>query len=381
MKKFIIPILFLFPLSTFAQSTPLFVQFVPNPLFNVSDFMPGDNKEANITVGNNTNTLQNAYIEAVNVSNADNLASQMNLEIFEDLTQIYNNNFGTFLNAGPVALSPLETEVFKTYTLKITFLENASNSYQSKTLGFDICIGFSGGNQTCTNTTTVGPEQNPTNNGGGGGSGGGGGGSTSGSQHLIIWNENASNISADGIVPESGEATISWNTNIPATSQVVYGLAVGAPYAFDINNPPSFGYPLVNIEDLTKKVDHAMLLTGLMPGETYVYRVVSRASPPTISYEHQFTVPIPSGNGNIINTTNYSGISQRGEILGSSTANDANSSEVDGEVAGAFDQNNLASVFMAGWSDLLSWWWLLVLLIILVYIVWKFGIKLPNKNF
>lgn len=176
MKKIIIPILFLLPLLVSAQSVrPLSVTFNPNPLFSASNFLPGDNKEANITVGNNSDALQNAYIEAVKVLNDDNLASQMNIKIFEDSnpTPFYDSNFSTFLNAGPVLLSDIGIGGSKTYNLKITFIEATGNDYQGKTLGFDICVGFSGGSQTCTGEPV-------TDDGGDGGTNGTTGGDADG---------------------------------------------------------------------------------------------------------------------------------------------------------------------------------------------------------
>ena len=204
------------------------------------------------------------------------------------------------------------------------------------------------------------------------GSSGGGGGSSGGTQHLIIFNEQASNISASGVIPGSGLATITWNTNIPATSQVVYGLDSGVSYPFDINTLPYFGYPSGIGEDLTKTVNHSMLLTGLTPGETYVYRVVSRASPPTISYEHEFTVPIPPGAGNTITSGG------EGEVLGASSGQsaDGNATSTDQEVAGIFNKENMAAALGSGWSDLISKCSLIALLILLVaYIVWRFVLR------
>lgn len=373
MKKYIkilIPVLIAFSSlsnTTSAQSL-IDVSFNPNPLFSASNFMPGDDKTAGITVGNNTESSQNAYVEAVNVSNDDNLANQMQLQILEGATEIYSDSFGTFLNAGPVSLSTIGASGSKTYNLKISFLENTGNTYQGKTLGFDICVGFRGGNQTCTNTTTVGPEQNP-------GGGGGGGGGSSGNRHLIIFNENVSNISASGIVPESGQATVSWNTNIPATSQVIYGPASGAPYPFDINMSPKFGYPLVNVEDLSKTVDHSMVLTSLTPGVTYLYRVVSRASPPTISYEHEFTVPYPEGGAVALGSETIVTTESGGEILGASTQNEK-VAEAASSTVGSKVRANLAAAFTSGWGDLISSCSLVALLILLLaYLIWKFLLR------
>lgn len=354
--------------STAFAVSPLTAIFNPEPLFKSSNFVPGDKAEAEITISNNTKNTQTAYIEAVNVSNNDNLASQMKLEIFEGATEIYNDNFGVFLNAGPVLLSSIGASGSKTFNLKITFIENTGNDYQNKTLGFDVCVGFSGGNQHCTNDIAISDEEGNTGSTGGSG---GGGGSSSGSHRLVIFNENASNIVANGFIPESGMATITWQTNIPATSQVVYGLASGAPYTLDTNILPGLGYPLYNSEDFTKIINHSMLLTGLTPGETYVFRVVSRASPATVSFEHQFTVPIP-GASNIIITNSLGAATNQGEVLG---ANDTDSNEKDG-MAKIFGVNNLATVVASGWGDLLSKCSLFGLIILLIgYLIWRLFFK------
>lgn len=361
----------------FAQPAlpPLDVHFQnePLPLFNVSNFMPGDIKEATITVGNNDDVEHGAYIEAVNVSNDDNLASQMKLEMFDGSTSIYDNNFGTFLNAGPVSLSLIDAGGSKTFNLKITFIESTNNDYQGKTLGFDICVGFSGGNLYCTNEVATSTEEGTTSSGGGSG---GSGGSSGGSHRLVISNENASNILADGDVLGSGIATITWETNIPATSQAVYGPVSGVPYSFDINNQPNFGYPSGTNEDLTKVINHSMLLTNLDPGQTYKYRVISRASPATISYEHEFTVPIPSGVSNTITSASPAVAFGEGggEILGASAENNGTSTIQ--EIAGIFNKENLAAAITAGWSDLISRCSLLALLILLVaYVIWRFILR------
>lgn len=391
-KKLIIPTFIViialgsFASVAFAANPPLSVTFSSTPLFNIDNFLPRDEAHANIIVGNSDTILRSAYVEAINIFNSDDLANQMNLKIFEGLTEIYNDNFGTFLNAGPVFLSDIGASGSKTYNLKITFLESSSNNnYQGKTLGFDICVGFAGGNQTCTDTISVGLEQNPGGNPSTDStsspqtSPGSSSGGSSGGQHLLIWDENTSNISANGIILESGFVTITWNTNIRATSQVVYGLASSAPYPFNINTLPSFGYPFVNTEDLAKTTNHSMLLVGLTPGETYVYRVVSRASPPTISYEHQFTVPKSSQTENTI-TTGFLAVSgaregsdgRISEVNGIIEEGIISATSTEGEVAGVFDNNNLANIFSAGfWDNWLKYPFWVIILLFVVYFIWK----------
>lgn len=338
----------------FAADPPLSVTFSPNPLFEALNFVPGDSVKASVTISNSDTTTRSAYIEAVNVLNSDNLASQMKLEMFDGLTQIYDDNFGTFLSAGPVALSSIDVSGSKIYNLKITFLENSTDAYQGKTLKFDICVGFSGGEERCTNEIVVSPENNT-----GSGSSSSGGGGSSGGSHLLIFNERNS-VPA----PNTTTATVHWETNKPSTSQVIYGPAENE-YALDLSALPFFGYPSGTSENLIKVLNHTEILSGLVPGQTYKYRVVSRASPPTISYEHEFTVPTFYQNSGVI-TAGSLGFSGEGEILGASVEDD----EKITNVTSTRNENNLAAAFASSWQDLLSWWWLLLLLLI-VFFIWR----------
>jgi hypothetical protein len=349
MKKFIIPILFLFPLSVFAQTSPLSVSFNPSPLFNVGNFLPGNNKEASITIGNNTAESQNAYIEAVNISNSNNLASQMKLEIFENGNSIYDGNFETFLNAGPVFLSSVPPGNSKIYNLKITFLENASDGYQGKTLGLDICVGFAGGDNHCTSDMIIGPEDNSGRGGGGGGAGG---------MHLVIYNDRND-------IPQGQSIIVRWETNKPSTSQVIYGSA-DKNYILNPEVLPFMGYDFGTQEDMSKTIGHLVVLSNLEAGKTYKYRVVSRASPATISYEHEFTVPVSGiANNSIFGSIgNFGG----GEILGADIENGNGSTST----ASTSNKDNLAAAFASGLG--FPWWWILIL-VLLIYLIWRFFIK------
>ena len=116
-----------------------------------------------------------------------------------------------------------------------------------------------------------------------------------------------------------------------------------------------------------------MPLTGLLTGETYVYRVVSRASPPTVSPEHQFTVPLLAQ-------------ADAGAVLGASAEGTGNSEPVSaGSVLGeTFSDTkeapglseNLAAVFASGFGDILSICTLIALLILLaIYLVWRLWLR------
>ena len=362
----IIVILLGFASNVFAQVS-LEVTFDSDPLFDEANFLPGDEASGEVTVTNNSSEEQDILTEAINVSDNNNLGSQLNITIEDTGGPLYNDQLSDFLStAGEVSLGIIAPGASRIFTYTISFIDFDDNSYQGKTLGFDVCVGFQGGDSHCGDTV-IGGE----NGDGGGGSISGSG--SSGSVALTIFDEQALDISNVGA---SGSATITWNTNKLATSQVIYGLLSDGPYILNVVEPyvNFFGYPLATTEDGTKVVNHSMLLTGLTSGETYLYRVVSRASPPTVSPEHQFTVPLLAQAGG------------PGLMLGASAGGTGNGEpEPAGSVLGetypdteeipGLDKN-LAAVFASGFGDILSICTLIALLILLViYLIWRLWLR------
>jgi len=288
-------VLYLAPLIVSAQVPRLEVVFTPDPLFSEASVLPGDSVSGTVEVTNNSGEEQTVITEAINVSDPDSLSDEMNLTIEDDSSNtFYDSGDGTFfdfLTGGAHTLTnPLSDGDSVVFTFTVDFLEATGNDFQKTELGFDLCVGFldelSG--LDCGGTS-IGDEQ--------GTEGGGqtqvdpptleltsGGGGPVDLLHLEISNERVVDIDDIG-----GAAIIAWETNLFSTSQVVYGLNSGGPYSL---NPslPNFGYPFATIEDEYKVLEHVAILTGLIPGEGYLYRVVSRASPPTVSYEHDFIV-------------------------------------------------------------------------------------------
>ncbi|MEK7166459.1 MAG: hypothetical protein AAB874_06655, partial [Patescibacteria group bacterium] len=110
----------------------------------------------------------------------------------------------------------------------------------------------------------------------------GGGGSGGSYQGLLISNEASPLVSGNDV-------TITWNTSYYSTSQVIFGPESGAPYNLNIAQP-NFGYASSSPDFINKVINHSVTIYNIPPGN-YLYRVVSHASPPTISFEHYFSVP------------------------------------------------------------------------------------------
>jgi peptidoglycan hydrolase-like protein with peptidoglycan-binding domain len=141
--------------------------------------------------------------------------------------------------------------------------------------------------------------------------------------------------------------TISWFTDHPATSRVVWGTTSVSDAAATTAGTPNYGYPNSTAEDATLGTSHGVVISGLTANTTYYFRAVSHGSPETFGPEISVTTtnngstpaPQPSndtgnggggggGGGGIVGggiysigyvNTNPSAPSAPGSVLGAST--------------------------------------------------------------
>lgn len=299
MKTLLATIATLFLLPSFALAANLDVVFEQEPLFSEAEILPGDGVTRSVSVQNQTETPQNIYVKAVNGVSSGDIGDALILTITEGATTHLTTSLSDFLDGTPRALTnALPGGSTANYAFAVAFDPNAGDQYQNGSITFDFCIGFQGGPNTCITDAT--PEVPGTPGGGGvggdkggetifsfgSGGGNGGGGNGPGSGPLFIFNEKVSAVD-----DEVGIALITWNTNLPATSQVIYGPLLGGPYPIDMGDP-NFGYPNSTIEDSALTDSHGMAITGLAPG-AYAARVVSKTSPggaPNISPQFLFAL-------------------------------------------------------------------------------------------
>src|SRR3989344_6193543 len=202
LKILILPIAILTMLGGFAPNAfaaPLEVTFVPDPLFNKTNFLPLDETSGVVTVTNNSGATQNILTEAINVLDTDNFGSLLHLKIVGGT--LFDDSLADFFStAGEVSLGAISNGESKIFTYTISFIDSNNNSYQGKTLGFDVCVGFEGGATHCGDTVVGG--DNDTGGGGGGGGGGRRGGGGGGPIILTILNEQTASIEdGDGVPP------------------------------------------------------------------------------------------------------------------------------------------------------------------------------------
>lgn len=265
---------FSFTPSAVAQNDNLVVEFQATPLFNETNFVPGEDVTRWVKVTNNSSQTQKIAVEAINENDPDNLGSRLNLVIKEGDQIRYNDILADFFSAGEVYLSDLAGNGSKTqYDFTVTFDSGAGNPFEGKILSFDLLVGFQG--------TEGGLPPAPP----GGDGGGGGGGLPPG---LSILDESVR-------VTEIGETsvTIIWTTSYFSTSQVIYGTGAEA-HTLDLSDntgtPPKYGYAHTTPEyNISPKVTaHVVTITGLTPATTYYFRAVSHASL-AISQQFNFT--------------------------------------------------------------------------------------------
>lgn len=282
--KIILGIILFFATSlspAFAAADDLVVIFEQTPLFNEASFLPGSEVSRWAKITNNISSTQSIIVEAINESDPDGLAGVFEIGIYEDGIQRYGTTtLAAFFLAGEVSLSNLAGGGAETqYDFLVRFVPGADNSYQEKSLGFDILVGFEG-EQGSNGSENGGDGEN----GDGGGSGGGGGGSVP--PGLTI---NGESLHATDVSETT--ATIEWDTSYLSTSRVVYGTTAGV---FSFTNPPNYGYSSSTVESDTPAnpngvLHHTVYISGLTANTTYYFRTVSHASPDTVSFEHSFT--------------------------------------------------------------------------------------------
>ncbi len=134
-------IMCLLPASLFAQD--LVVDFEALPLFSEASLMPGTSVERTVSVTNEGAGEQDVYVSVQNEF-YDEFADVLTLSIRADGGVYYTGTFTDFFSQVPISLGELGEGDTRVYTFIITF-EDVENSYQQKTLGFDLVIGFVGG--------------------------------------------------------------------------------------------------------------------------------------------------------------------------------------------------------------------------------------------
>ena len=153
--------------AAFAQTPPvdpnadsLIVNFIPDPLFNAGNFLPGDSRTGEVEVINGTNETKRIATEAINYPKDifgnvpdDDLSRALTIVIQEKNVDgdLYGGSSPTgartlfdFYKNGETYLSSVFANGTEEYEFVISFPESEGDYWQGKTTEFDIKVGFQG---------------------------------------------------------------------------------------------------------------------------------------------------------------------------------------------------------------------------------------------
>lgn len=238
-KKFILIVLLeLFFVGGEVKAAGLGVVFEATPLFSEAKIMPGDSVSRTIVVTNNNPEEEAIETLATNVF-SDGLASYLNLTVTGHGESYFNGSLQQFFATSPLSLGNLAPASSRTYTFTASLPSAIGNASMLTNAGFDLVIGFVGGEQVM---------DNPVRRTGGG---------DDSLTRLRLFNEQVVDISV-----ASSSAVISWNSNLPASSYLVCGKVSGGPFVLT-NDAPLFGYQFLIPEVATRVENHSLVVSGL----------------------------------------------------------------------------------------------------------------------
>ncbi|HEX5455931.1 MAG TPA: chitobiase/beta-hexosaminidase C-terminal domain-containing protein [Candidatus Saccharimonadales bacterium] len=190
------------------------------------------------------------------------------------------------------------------------------------------------------------------------------------------------------ILATTSTITITWTTNQPATSRVIYDTV---PHS-TLGSPPNYGYAHSTVEDSTKVTHHSVIVSGLVSGTTYYFRTVSHGSPESVSDQISGNTRKASSGGGSSGfstsnqSTNNSGDTNQGNTAGgqsfafnttgANNSNDGNNnsnddSDVKSAAAGVSNDSTTNNSQNDQTAASKNWWWLLLLLLIPAYYFWR----------
>lgn len=300
--------------ASIASAQSIEVGFGSEPLFNDLNLAPGKSVTRFMDITNLGTKTREVLLSGTTTDACSDvcIADKLVFDVSNATSTLLHDTLSDFLSTTTeITLGNITSSSTEHYNLTITLDLTAGNRYQGLTTSFDVITGFStstiddggtdggsgggdgsggdGGNGGGTDGSGGG---NGGSGGGGGGiggsqedlviSGGGGNGPIATGEKLILSNERITSLNL-----AAGTATIMWLTNRPATSQVIFGDASGGPYSINLTLP-HYGYAHSSSENYNKTLVHMVTIDGLHESGIYSYRVISRASSPTISQEHRF---------------------------------------------------------------------------------------------
>ncbi len=268
-------VLLLLLLPSVVGAANIGVLFSPDPLFNETNYRPGNKVEDRFAeVANYTNEPQQVVLGVQNViSDSKDMLVGLNILVYQNSSLVWSGSLDDLQRIDFAPLLVLGAGDTTRYDFAAEMKTDLANDAQGGRVQFDLWIGFVTENSEGETIITT-----PT------GSVGSGGASGFLAQTLQISGEGVRNITATST---GFDVTIGWTTNLPSNSGIVYGPVEDGPFVLDIGQP-LLGYPLGLNQDALVTA-HELILANLSPGE-YRYRVASSNGQLTTSPEYVFVL-------------------------------------------------------------------------------------------
>jgi len=117
------------------------------PIFNISNFAPGDFEERIVSVTNSAISSRNVAVRGIEAAESGNLSDGLNIEIIEGVNTLYGPKTLTefFVDSGGpngIPLSVLASSTGTSYKFKVTFPSGSGNGFQGGEIIFNLKIGI-----------------------------------------------------------------------------------------------------------------------------------------------------------------------------------------------------------------------------------------------
>ena len=118
-----------------------------DPIFVVADMTPGDSQERVVDVTNNAPSIRPVGVRGTEATDSGNLSDILTIEIKEGVNTLYgpkplSDFFTDSMDPSGIELSNLSPSEMDSYTLKLTFNEDAGEEYAGQNILFDLVIGI-----------------------------------------------------------------------------------------------------------------------------------------------------------------------------------------------------------------------------------------------
>lgn len=111
----------------------------PNPMFVVTNLLPGDEVEKTFSVKNGSGNPVTVTMDSVKINELKSFASILDIEILEEpSTSLFNGKLTVFFAAPPLSLGTLAADASKSFRIKVKFPFSSGNEYQGAKVVFNI---------------------------------------------------------------------------------------------------------------------------------------------------------------------------------------------------------------------------------------------------